>query len=358
MEEVDKVIHNAKSDKTKQAMQRYVNLFENFRGDNTYSEELVLSWFMSTTYRPTSLQTIASHIKEYITTEKKIQFSWDKVYAFINAKKKNIVKEGKPLKKKAPAFTKDQIYTYLEQDEKDDLALLRSKLIAMFSYFAGLRVMEANALTLEDINEDTEGMWISVWRKKNDETGEKELKLAPKSKDPRSCAITLWKKYINAAKGNARKKMESKIWLQDRNGKLIAQVIGEHPISQVSKDVAKFLGISNWEEYTFHSFRSTSATVLADNGATIENIKRHGDWKSQSACEGYIRKSKKNKIDNAKMLSKEEVSEETDEEQEEQVEMTNITSSTPSMHFVNSTVYVISAPHTSITNNSTMTNNK
>ena len=45
------------------------------------------------------------------------------------------------------------------------------------------------------------------------------------------------------------------------------------------------------QEYTGHSFRRTSATILAGSGANITEIKRLGGWKSTKVAEGYIEES-------------------------------------------------------------------
>jgi integrase len=49
--------------------------------------------------------------------------------------------------------------------------------------------------------------------------------------------------------------------------------------------------------YTGHSFRRTSATLLANaSGTDILDLKRHGGWKSGTVAEGYISESITNKI--------------------------------------------------------------
>ena len=45
-------------------------------------------------------------------------------------------------------------------------------------------------------------------------------------------------------------------------------------------------------EYTGHAFRHSAATNLADAGVSFVNLKRHGQWKSDSVAEGYIANSK------------------------------------------------------------------
>ena len=49
--------------------------------------------------------------------------------------------------------------------------------------------------------------------------------------------------------------------------------------------------MESWKNYTGHSLRSSSATNLVDNGVSIENLKRHGNWKSSTVAEEYIRDS-------------------------------------------------------------------
>lgn len=86
-----------------------------------------------------------------------------------------------------------------------------------------------------------------------------------------------------------------KFFLQYRNGKCHNQVIGRHKMSKFPKDIATFLNLANSENYTGHSFRRTSATLLADSGANLVSLKRHGGWKSDKVAEGYIEESKASK---------------------------------------------------------------
>lgn len=67
-----------------------------------------------------------------------------------------------------------------------------------------------------------------------------------------------------------------------------------------------------------HSFRRTSATLLADAGADLFTLKRHGGWKSNSVAEGYVDNSFGNKLkisnqitSNIKLSSTNEMHEQT-----------------------------------------------
>jgi hypothetical protein len=67
--------------------------------------------------------------------------------------------------------------------------------------------------------------------------------------------------------------------------------LGEHSIGQCSIAVAKYLGLQNYEEYTSHTFKHSSATLMADNGATTIQLANAGCWKSENVAKGYIQNS-------------------------------------------------------------------
>lgn len=70
----------------------------------------------------------------------------------------------------------------------------------------------------------------------------------------------------------------------------------------MSKKIATYLNLQNPQLYTGHSFRRTSATLLASCGGNILQLKQHGGWKSSNVAEGYIEDSLTNKKKIASML--------------------------------------------------------
>lgn len=100
------------------------------------------------------------------------------------------------------------------------------------------------------------------------------------------------KKYINL---RPAKSTSDHFFLCFRNGKCINQVIGKNKMGSMPKEIASFLQLPDAKLYTGHSFRRTSATLLADAGADITTIKRLGGWKSTNVAEGYIEDSVNNK---------------------------------------------------------------
>jgi hypothetical protein len=62
------------------------------------------------------------------------------------------------------------------------------------------------------------------------------------------------------------------------------------------------LKLPSAKEYTGHCFRRTSASLLANAGADMSVIKRHGAWKSSNVAEGYVDDSLENKKKICKLL--------------------------------------------------------
>ena len=56
------------------------------------------------------------------------------------------------------------------------------------------------------------------------------------------------------------------------------------------------------ERYTGHSFHRTAATVMAENGATEQNMKLKFDWKDGKMTKEYMTTSKKFQREMATML--------------------------------------------------------
>lgn len=87
----------------------------------------------------------------------------------------------------------------------------------------------------------------------------------------------------------------NRFFINYHKGKCLRQVIGKNKISSIPKEIATYLNLPNSNLYSGHCFRRTSATLLADSGADLTVIKRHGGWKSSKVAEGYIEESVENK---------------------------------------------------------------
>jgi integrase len=92
------------------------------------------------------------------------------------------------------------------------------------------------------------------------------------------------------------------LFLRYRNSKCTVQSVGIHTIGGMPKQIALFMGLQAPDKYTGHSFRRTSATLLANAGADLLVLKRHGAWKSSSVAEKYIEDSLESENKIARMI--------------------------------------------------------
>lgn len=112
--------------------------------------------------------------------------------------------------------------------------------------------------------------------------------------------VPIVEKYQSLRPAKAEKE---NFFLQYRNGKCTVQVIGINTIGNMPKKIAEFLNLKNPKDYMGHSFRRTSATVLADTGATTMDLQRHGGWKSATVAQSYVDDSTEYKKTTAKKIS-------------------------------------------------------
>ena len=67
-----------------------------------------------------------------------------------------------------------------------------------------------------------------------------------------------------------------RLFLRYKNGKCINQPVGRNIFAKIPSDIATFLNLENAKNYSGHSFRRTSATLLANSGVDVLALKRHG----------------------------------------------------------------------------------
>lgn len=111
--------------------------------------------------------------------------------------------------------------------------------------------------------------------------------------------VAICKNYFSLRPPNIKSR---RLFVRYQGGKCTAQHVGHHTIGTMPFKIATYLKLSNAKEYTGHAFRRSSATLLANSGADILALKRHGGWKSSSIAEGYVEDCLNNKINITKKL--------------------------------------------------------
>jgi integrase len=168
----------------------------------------------------------------------------------------------------------------------------------MTGFYGGLRSCEIVALCWEDLHFAGEGILVRIARSKTDQAGVGATKLLPKLPEDAVCPVFYFTKY---RAGFAEQK--GRLFRQFQNGKYINSPLGKNAIADVPRQIATFLRLENPARYTGHALRVSSATALADNGADILELKRHGRWASSSIAEEYVRESKHARLETASKLS-------------------------------------------------------
>lgn len=108
------------------------------------------------------------------------------------------------------------------------------------------------------------------------------------------------KRYVNERPVGCRLE---RLFLVYRHNTCLRQVIGKNTISKMPKRIAEFLGLEDVKAYSGHSFRRTSATLLANGGGDLLAIKRQGGWKSSTVAERYLEESVRTKKKNEALIT-------------------------------------------------------
>ncbi|XP_053593046.1 uncharacterized protein LOC103571465 [Microplitis demolitor] len=240
------------------------------KNTESFDENVFLVFFkeLSVSMKPSSLWNRWSMIKTTVAPRHNINIDdYHNLKSFIKIKAKGY----KP--KKARVLTLCQIKKFL--DECHDLNYLASKVILIFEVCGALRTIEFCNINVQDV-EDTGSLFVVT------------IKDA-KNYYPRNFVIgrenyNIIKKYILLRPNDIETK---RFFINYQRRKCTRQVIGKNKISEVPKIITICLNLEEPEKYTGHCFRRSSATLLANSGASLIEIK-HGRWKSSSVAEGYI----------------------------------------------------------------------
>lgn len=104
--------------------------------------------------------------------------------------------------------------------------------------------------------------------------------------------VEICRKYMALRKSQTP---HSRFFVYYKDAKCSVQPVGKNTFGKLPQNIASFLKLPDASLYTGHCFRRTSASLLANSGATVDILKRHGGWKSATVAEGYVESSINNK---------------------------------------------------------------
>lgn len=251
------------------------------------TENVMLAYFLeksNAVKSPSSLWCIYSMLKLTIRINKNQDISkFERLKAFLKRKNDGF----KP--KKSKIFTKEEIGKFLI--EAPNQRYLMMKVIAIMGIAGACRTDELHKMKLSDIEYKDDVAVVKICETKNNI--QRSFVISNNAESQVNWLKLLYD-YTQLRPKNAQ---DERFFYRYERDRCVNQVVGKHTISKVPYEIAKYLNIKDAKEYTGHSFRRTSATLLANaSGVDILDLKRHGGWKSSTVAESYIADSLSNKV--------------------------------------------------------------
>lgn len=186
--------------------------------------------------------------------------------------------------KKSKVLTMGDVMKFLKEASDDKFLLM--KVVLIFGLNGACRRAELYNLTVNDI-EDTGKMLVITLH----DTKTKKRRIFTVGSECNGYEI-----YHKYSRLRPKTVKHNRFFIYYNHGKCTIQVIGINTFAKIPQKVAEYLKLPDASTYTGHCLRRTSATFLADSGADIQTLKRHGGWQSTNVAEGYIEESIANKL--------------------------------------------------------------
>lgn len=180
-------------------------------------------------------------------------------------------------------------------DTAPDVDYLLIKVVVIFSLHGACRRAELLNLTVDDITDTGSILIVNL-----NETKTKKIRTFTVTNDLHG--YELYRQYVSLRPSHVK---HIRFFLCYKSAKCSIQPVGINSFAKFPKEIATFLQLPDANTYTGHCLRRTSATLLADSGADLLTLKRHGGWRSNNVAEGYIEESVKNKVKISKQIFQE-----------------------------------------------------
>lgn len=266
---------NLLPDQSRERYEKALKEFQNWMLENGISiieEKVVLVYLSkkSETVAPTTLWSIFSMIKKCLPAAN--MGNYHEVISYLKKTRKGY----RP--KKAETFTQSQFHSFVA--DAPDTKFLLAKVILILGTAGAMRSKEIFELKKCNVVDCGSYIQVAVLETKND----LDRKFVVVNADGIICA-DLIRKYM-ALRPITR--TDPRFLVAYQKGKCVNSAVGYSNVRSIPRIVSKFLGIPIPVRYTGHALRRTSATLLADAGADLLQIKKHGGWKSSTVAEGYV----------------------------------------------------------------------
>ena len=322
LDETKMVVQEIKRDQNgKNAFLRCVSRFfafkKSYSGEIVYNEALIENYVESFLYRLSDKDGICvldrgsffpeiSHLKKYLS----IKYGADmRSTPNLNLKLKHIANLHQP--RKAPTFEASHIVAFQDRPVPEgDFGEYQEMLLASVNYYSfGRNVEVANLMSdqIIEMNPENNCIRVKIIRTKGgfsekayEIRGSEKFNIAERMK----AHLDKVRECYNAKRNEEEKTAPFRVWNRYDKGteRFQQRPIGKNHMGDVAKAIAKFSALNDSDSFTSHSFRRTSATVSADNGASGAQLQLAGGWKSTSIALGYVGDSKKSQTEMANFL--------------------------------------------------------
>ena len=288
-EDIYEVLNREKKEGVRKMYKRYQQVFFEFNElkqvhdkEIMFSDKNMLSFFRfcRAKYAPSTLWVIYSCINEMAQSMLGCDLrSRVLVSKYLKSQSSHYIT------KKSKTFTADQMHHAIMmcQESNDPSETLLGVGVSL-QYYGLLRSADLKNILIEDVEIQPCGKITVTF-----DHGRKRRNEGFKFDIP-SCYKPLFEKYLSEIKEDDP---ENSQFLKNFNkkSKMRIQNAGKENIKQFPKRQCILLKIDP-KGYTTHAYRRSAATNLADQGVSKTNLKRHGQWKSDTAVEVYIAQSK------------------------------------------------------------------
>lgn len=202
-------------------------------------------------------------------------------------------------RKAAQAFTSVEIESFLTTAPNEG-EYLHIKVAVAIGYSGGLRLTDLVNLQWSDLEcKAITGYWV------NYKVSKQKQEVWNRFNIPQNYSVYI-DNYFNVLKSFSVS--DGRVFKCMRKNKLglyyyTVQPMGEHSIAQFTKKIAVFLKLEKPDLYTSHSLKRSSATTVAEAGASAAELKKHYNWKSESTAMKYIASTDSNKLKISGMIS-------------------------------------------------------
>lgn len=181
----------------------------------------------------------------------------------------------------------DQLRQMMRAIDRATVKGARDAAMILLGVAGALRRSELVALDCDDVDFVDEGVIVRVRRSKTDQEGAGELVGVPRAISAEICPVRALAHWFTLSPPASGQPVFLALY---KGGKSRGHGLRGEAVAIVVKEVALRAGL-NPKKFSGHTLRATLATAASAAGAQVQEIKRHGRWRSSEVVFRYIRPS-------------------------------------------------------------------